>query len=140
MKIDIEGKEAAAIWPGPVQFPAWHRAWTVPSLLSNGSGSPPDLLRRRLRTVGRRGPQVGRGRRGGVAVIPPHSRNDVAVGIHALLIGDIVPALRLISIILALVRTCGRPDESPGYSAKRRRSEEHTSELQSPLNLVCRLL
>src|SRR5256885_11928565 len=28
----------------------------------------------------------------------------------------------------------------PGRSARRRRSEEHTSELQSPCNLVCRLL
>src|SRR5256885_10870872 len=27
-----------------------------------------------------------------------------------------------------------------GYSGGRRRSEEHTSELQSPCNLVCRLL
>src|SRR2546426_6516927 len=27
-----------------------------------------------------------------------------------------------------------------GRSARRRRSEEHTSELQSPCNLVCRLL
>src|SRR5438477_7523791 len=32
-------------------------------------------------------------------------------------------------------RTCARPS-----SASRRRSEEHTSELQSHVNLVCRLL
>src|SRR5256885_13069169 len=29
---------------------------------------------------------------------------------------------------------------SPGPLVRRRRSEEHTSELQSPCNLVCRLL
>src|SRR2546426_4389826 len=33
---------------------------------------------------------------------------------------------------------CGSPP--PAGSASRRRSEEHTSELQSPCNLVCRLL
>src|SRR5256885_12621171 len=31
-------------------------------------------------------------------------------------------------------------DRTPGTCAKRWRSEEHTSELQSPCNLVCRLL
>src|ERR1022692_1592002 len=30
--------------------------------------------------------------------------------------------------------------KSPGFTAVRNRSEEHTSELQSPCNLVCRLL
>src|SRR5688500_19238121 len=39
---------------------------------------------------------------------------------------------------------CGRsicpPDEWPSPMSKRDRSEEHTSELQSPCNLVCRLL
>src|SRR5256885_9551885 len=35
----------------------------------------------------------------------------------------------------------GREDELPGLAvAVARRSEEHTSELQSPCNLVCRLL
>src|SRR2546426_12200581 len=42
----------------------------------------------------------------------------------------------------------GRPDparaaktaEGPGTGTTRMRSEEHTSELQSPCNLVCRLL
>src|SRR5256885_6750066 len=32
------------------------------------------------------------------------------------------------------------PTKEPGLGAKRLRSEEHTSELQSPCNLVCRLL
>src|SRR5256885_2932940 len=31
-------------------------------------------------------------------------------------------------------------DQAPGARSRRRRSEEHTSELQSPCNLVCRLL
>src|SRR5205807_9998915 len=41
------------------------------------------------------------------------------------------------------VVVAGKPDESLFVSAVRRtnkRSEEHTSELQSPCNLVCRLL
>src|SRR2546426_6746766 len=33
-----------------------------------------------------------------------------------------------------------RAREWRGFPARRRRSEEHTSELQSPCNLVCRLL
>src|SRR5437867_10119797 len=43
-------------------------------------------------------------------------------------------------------RAVGRPRRSPGRSRRRRscaagpRSEEHTSELQSPYDLVCRLL
>src|SRR5256885_14660479 len=41
-----------------------------------------------------------------------------------------------------LRRAFGRADECPELRARRRdaRSEEHTSELQSPCNLVCRLL
>src|SRR5256885_5103902 len=35
---------------------------------------------------------------------------------------------------------CGRPGRSRPRRASRSRSEEHTSELQSPCNLVCRLL
>src|SRR6266446_4661402 len=34
----------------------------------------------------------------------------------------------------------GRPCRRPAGAPLRRRSEEHTSELQSPCNLVCRLL
>src|SRR5713226_5690776 len=30
--------------------------------------------------------------------------------------------------------------KAPGYGDRRKRSEEHTSELQSPVHLVCRLL
>src|SRR5205807_10383375 len=37
-------------------------------------------------------------------------------------------------------RVSRRPPPSPCSPTSRRRSEEHTSELQSPCNLVCRLL
>src|SRR5256885_14063022 len=36
--------------------------------------------------------------------------------------------------------SCPRPWSSCSLASTRRRSEEHTSELQSPCNLVCRLL
>src|SRR2546426_1905795 len=36
--------------------------------------------------------------------------------------------------------TAGNVVPPPGYLKQLRRSEEHTSELQSPCNLVCRLL
>src|SRR5256885_7417181 len=47
-----------------------------------------------------------------------------------------------------LFRSCGTTSRAPGLAAGHRRgssapvsrSEEHTSELQSPCNLVCRLL
>src|ERR1022692_4471626 len=42
-----------------------------------------------------------------------------------------------------VVAVCDLNKESPGYwdgDSLLRRSEEHTSELQSPCNLVCRLL
>src|SRR5205807_7293404 len=35
---------------------------------------------------------------------------------------------------------CAAPTASSSYAGAVRRSEEHTSELQSPCNLVCRLL
>src|SRR2546426_7028831 len=38
------------------------------------------------------------------------------------------------------LRKAGRAGRKPLLSQKDRRSEEHTSELQSPCNLVCRLL
>src|SRR2546426_8268794 len=41
--------------------------------------------------------------------------------------------LRIVSLMVALLR-------SAATAARIRRSEEHTSELQSPCNLVCRLL
>src|SRR5205807_8841982 len=41
----------------------------------------------------------------------------------------------------ALLRRVDEAEERPQHEAERRhRSEEHTSELQSPCNLVCRLL
>src|SRR6266446_10581190 len=41
---------------------------------------------------------------------------------------------------LPISRCCCRPDCAPGWLSSSSRSEEHTSELQSPCNLVCRLL
>src|SRR5256885_5658433 len=38
------------------------------------------------------------------------------------------------------VRPCEKPWTPPAHLPHRSRSEEHTSELQSPCNLVCRLL
>src|SRR2546426_186556 len=38
------------------------------------------------------------------------------------------------------IRGKSRPDRASSPSTPRKRSEEHTSELQSPCNLVCRLL
>src|SRR6266487_6974334 len=37
-------------------------------------------------------------------------------------------------------RCCWPPESFPGYAFRLSRSEEHTSELQSPVHLVCRLL
>src|SRR2546426_6037720 len=42
--------------------------------------------------------------------------------------------------IVALADVCGRPVEDGERAGRTDRSEEHTSELQSPCNLVCRLL
>src|SRR5256885_11969596 len=38
------------------------------------------------------------------------------------------------------IRTTGVPPAHPANTLRQDRSEEHTSELQSPCNLVCRLL
>src|SRR5690348_17551507 len=38
------------------------------------------------------------------------------------------------------LRTIGRAEEPARPGSRERRSEEHTSELQSPVHLVCRLL
>src|SRR5690554_7705192 len=39
-----------------------------------------------------------------------------------------------------LVRNINKEDQSVAFSVEKARSEEHTSELQSPVHLVCRLL
>src|SRR2546426_4772102 len=64
--------------------------------------------------------------------------NDTATTeIYTLSLHDALP----ISPASGGPRTAARPgSSSPGTSASSRRSEEHTSELQSPCNLVCRLL
>src|SRR5574341_2077250 len=48
------------------------------------------------------------------------------------------PYTTLFRSVLGCARAFARPSARPGSS--HRRSEEHTSELQSPTNLVCRLL
>src|SRR5258708_33805806 len=54
----------------------------------------------------------------------------------------LVPIVRHLSTlgIQALMEELERVSESPALDAESRRSEEHTSELQSPDHLVCRLL
>src|SRR5437867_11475409 len=42
--------------------------------------------------------------------------------------------------ILTVTRCCSSPTRSCAAPAEQDRSEEHTSELQSPYDLVCRLL
>src|SRR5256885_9079243 len=61
-------------------------------------------------------------------------------GLRGVLDGDLVEEERV-----GLRRQVGRDDgeqlgETVGVVRQRARSEEHTSELQSPCNLVCRLL
>src|SRR2546426_7583989 len=49
-------------------------------------------------------------------------------------------ALGALGAYVAGRRVWGAPTEGASHRGKRARSEEHTSELQSPCNLVCRLL
>src|SRR2546426_9211723 len=51
-------------------------------------------------------------------------------------------AISISLLLLAAVVTLRNPDANgaPARAAAAERSEEHTSELQSPCNLVCRLL
>src|SRR2546426_1874344 len=53
--------------------------------------------------------------------------------------GPRVSGMRILSVDLGLGRGRGALQEESAFP-KRERSEEHTSELQSPCNLVCRLL
>src|SRR5688572_32931199 len=65
--------------------------------------------------------------------------NDTATTeIYTLSLHDALP----ISHLARSVRTVSDQDgrAHPGHAARRARSEEHTSELQSQSNLVCRLL
>src|SRR5256885_6987334 len=71
--------------------------------------------------------------------------NDTATTeIYTLSLHDALPILDPIRA-LPRARARERPRAAPGHRARRvgvgvLRSEEHTSELQSPCNLVCRLL
>src|SRR2546426_5753314 len=65
--------------------------------------------------------------------------NDTATTeIYTLSLHDALPICRHVPVLARQVHHCIlRRREPPG---RRSRSEEHTSELQSPCNLVCRLL
>src|SRR5690606_41975219 len=67
----------------------------------------------------------------------PTTTTDIyTLSLHdALPISDDVPGPRLAAVVGLVERATGQP-----VALQRRRSEEHTSELQSRENLVCRLL
>src|SRR6266581_19507 len=50
------------------------------------------------------------------------------------------PPLRAFLASMCHARSCNPSDWYPSSKARTTRSEEHTSELQSPVHLVCRLL
>src|SRR5215467_14475527 len=69
--------------------------------------------------------------------------NDTATTeIYTLSLHDALPIGRpaVASLISRVYRRCIWSASSPRPAISARRSEEHTSELQSPCNLVCRLL
>src|SRR2546426_8595230 len=69
--------------------------------------------------------------------------NDTATTeIYTLSLHDALPIFLLAPVGggLGVLRVEGRSSEIGGTMELRARSEEHTSELQSPCNLVCRLL
>src|SRR5256885_8710492 len=66
---------------------------------------------------------------------------DVKVGVErhkGVLTGKQAESLKNWWILFRIGNTFAR--DVPGHAPVRKRSEEHTSELQSPCNLVCRLL
>src|SRR6266480_7663137 len=64
--------------------------------------------------------------------------NDTAtIEIYTLSLHDALPIWMPADFVFALPAL---PVEEPGYEPASNRSEEHTSELQSHVNLVCRLL
>src|ERR1039457_7641774 len=64
--------------------------------------------------------------------------NDTATTeIYTLSLHDALPIWGRLSVVASLTR---RPARAPARHHSSTRSEEHTSELQSPCNLVCRLL
>src|SRR5688500_19977929 len=62
------------------------------------------------------------------------SRHTATTGIYTLSLHDALPICR------GVHRPDRRPARLPGEQPCHHRSEEHTSELQSPCKLVCRLL
>src|SRR2546426_4660258 len=65
--------------------------------------------------------------------------SPVRAGLAGALLGRRVPQLRAVALAHRTVRRRARPLVS-ARPTRSPRSEEHTSELQSPCNLVCRLL
>src|SRR2546426_5908404 len=74
--------------------------------------------------------------RGGDPPAPPPRLDRHVAHRHALFHGE--GADRLARVFNDVTRGAGRPDAAD--QREDQRSEEHTSELQSPCNLVCRLL
>src|SRR2546430_12966791 len=67
--------------------------------------------------------------------------NDTATTeIYTLSLHDALPILRLVCTVTSWSVGGGTPSNSLRSPPRKRRSEEHTSELQSQSNLVCRLL
>src|SRR5256885_16652829 len=67
--------------------------------------------------------------------------NDTATTeIYTLSLHDALPISRRHRVVAVIVRRSGIGEREPQRLAQAVRSEEHTSELQSPCNLVCRLL
>src|SRR5260370_15552506 len=69
--------------------------------------------------------------------------NDTATTeIYTLSLHDALPISLRVRVLSAIRSTSSLADRgvASGSAPRRRRSEEHTSELQSHLNLVCRLL
>src|SRR5688500_19813866 len=63
-----------------------------------------------------------------------HREHDRAV------MESVRPSMFQLSFALVEHSNCGGGTSGGGHCHEARRSEEHTSELQSPCNLVCRLL
>src|SRR5258708_20683869 len=66
---------------------------------------------------------------------PPVSDPQMSSPVRVTMVMEATPALAMLTT--ALTR---RPSTSPRLASPPSRSEEHTSELQSPDHLVCRLL
>src|SRR5256885_5597763 len=73
-----------------------------------------------------------------MVVLPAKFSPSLVVRPSGFFTGSLLPVASRISCTKNFICTLSRDYSSKSHSA--RRSEEHTSELQSPCNLVCRLL